>query len=117
MGDQSGRFERGMWVANETSGTENKQPEMTVNNLEKPIEQRVEEIIGDMNQDIDGVLQLTRDLLTTEEGHRYIEQMIDHAGNVLEKAFSDFFRRSPDTGRDRPESVDKTEDKTGKNTE
>jgi hypothetical protein len=68
-----------------------------------------------MSRDIDDILHLTRDLLTTEAGHRHIERLIDSAGIVLQKAVGDLFSHPADTVDDRQESSGSSPDRTAKN--
>ena len=117
MDDDSGRFKQGKWITGETSGSEVKWPEIMNNEPENLIEERIAEVSQNLSRNIDDVFQLTRDLLTTEAGHRHIGQLIDNAGSMLERTVSDLFGHSADRENDRQGSPDKTQEKTGKNDE
>jgi hypothetical protein len=114
MADESGRFKQGMWITGESPGSEVKQPEIIGKEPENLIEERIAEVSKNLSRNIDDIFQLTRDLLTTEAGHRHIEQLIDNAGSRLERTVNDLLRHSADPENEGNGSPDKTPVYTGK---
>jgi hypothetical protein len=108
MADENGQFEQGKWITGENPGGDVKKPEMPMNEPENSIDKRITELSKDLNRNIEEIFQLTRDLLTTEAGHRHIEQLIDNVGSVLERKVSDLFGHSADQENEEHEFTDKS---------
>jgi hypothetical protein len=117
MADESGRFKQGMWITGEISGSEVKQPEIIGKEPENLIEERIAEVSKNLSRNIDDIFQLTRDLLTTNAGHRHIEHLINTAGSRLERTVNDLFGHSADPENEGNGSSDKTHENIGKNDE
>lgn len=115
MADDSGRFQQGIWIPGENRGSEVKQPEKMKNEPGNLIEERIAGVSKNLSRNIDDIFQLTRDLLTTEAGHRHIEQLIDHAGSMLERRVSELVGQFADLETDKHGSSDKTPEQTGEN--
>jgi hypothetical protein len=105
MAEKKGYFKQGAWVTDETVQDASDVPGSAAPTQESSIEQRIGDMSGRVSRDIGDLFQLTRDLLTTEEGHRHIGELVNRAGNQLEKAINDLLA---ETGSKKSESKEST---------
>lgn len=91
MAEEKGYFKQGAWVTGETAENAHNVPGSAAPAQESSIEQRIGDMSGRVSRDIGDLFQLTRDLLTTAEGHRHIGEIVNRAGDQLEKAINDLF--------------------------
>ncbi|MDD1712020.1 MAG: hypothetical protein LUQ69_02505 [Methanoregulaceae archaeon] len=108
MADENGQFEQGKWITGENPCGDVKKPEMLMNEPENSIDKRITELSKDLNRNIEEIFQLTRDLLTTEAGHRHIEQLIGNVSSDLERKVSNLFQNSADQENEGHEFTDKS---------
>jgi hypothetical protein len=88
MTGNKGHFEKGQWVAEterpvtQTGGTE--------------IDKRFAEATKSVIASVDDVMKVTRELVTTEEGKRYIEKTIKDTEMQIQKSFNEIISRVKD---------------------
>lgn len=117
MADEGGYFKEGIWITGERSGSEMKQPEKPGQEPENLMEERITEVSKNLNNNIDDIVHLARDLLTTEPGHRHIEKLIDTAAGRLERMVSDLFAHTANQENERTESPENPPEKPRNNDE
>jgi hypothetical protein len=91
MADEGGHFKEGIWITGESSGNEKDQQEQPGREPENLMEERIAGVSKNLTSNIDDIIHLARDLLTTESGHRHIEKLVDTAASRLERTISDLF--------------------------
>jgi hypothetical protein len=81
MTEQKGHFENGRWVAeSEPSVTQ-----MTENVIDKRFSEATQAVISSVND----MMNVTHDLITTEEGKQYIEKTIKNTQEQIQKSFDE----------------------------
>ena len=85
MTEKNGHFENGRWVAeNETSVTQTSE-----NIIDKRFSEATQAVISSVND----VMNVTNDLITTEEGKQYIEKTIKNTQAQIQKSFDEIISR------------------------
>ncbi len=88
MTEQKGHFENGRWVAeSEPSVTQT-----TENVIDRRFSEATQAVISSVND----VMNVTHDLITTEEGKQYIEKTIKDTQTQIQKSFDDIISRVKD---------------------
>ena len=86
MTDKPGHFEKGIWV-------EDIQPAAPQANGEA-IEKRLSEATKAVISSLDNVMNVTHDLVATDEGKQYIETTIKDAQKQIQKSFDAIISRA-----------------------
>ncbi len=85
MTEKKGHFENGRWVAeSEPSVTQT-----TENVIDKRFSEATQAVISSVND----VMNVTHDLITTEEGKQYIEKTIKNTQEQIQKSFDEIVSR------------------------
>jgi len=85
MTEKKGQFENGRWVAeSEPSVTQT-----TENVIDKRFSEATQAVISSVND----VMNVTHDLITTEEGKQYIEKTIKNTQEQIQKSFDEIVSR------------------------
>jgi len=85
MTEQKGHFENGRWVAeSEPSITQTSE-----NVIDKRFSEATQAVISSVND----VMNVTHDLITTEEGKQYIEKTIKNTQEQIQKSFDEIVSR------------------------
>ncbi len=85
MTEKKGHFENGRWVAeSEPSVTQT-----TENIIDKRFSEATQAVISSVND----VMNVTHDLITTEEGKQYIEKTIKNTQEQIQKSFDEIVSR------------------------
>ena len=85
MTEKKGHFEQGRWVVeNEPPVTEQEG---------NAIEKRFSEVTTSVISSIDEVMNVTHDLVTTEEGKQYIEKTIKDTQHQVQKSLNEIISR------------------------
>ncbi len=127
MSEENGYFEGGRWVegtpkeekaagaqtADEPSaetGTTQEIPVQDGPNAEQGepdpavIEQKLSEASASVAKAINDVIGLAHGVITTDEGHRYVEKTVKDAGTTLQNGINDVFARVQETLKRRQQS-------------
>jgi hypothetical protein len=86
MTDKPGHFEKGIWV-------EDSQPASPQANSEA-IEKRLSEAAKAVIISIDGVMSVTHDLVTTDEGKQFIEKTLKDTQKQIQQSFDAIISRA-----------------------
>ena len=86
MTPEKGHFEQGRWVIE-------KEPASPHNGSGVAIETRLADATKSVISSIDDVMNVTRDLVTTEEGKQYIEKTIRDTEKQIQKSFDEILVR------------------------
>jgi hypothetical protein len=84
MTEQKGHFEQGRWVVE----SEPMVPPTDANVIDKRFSEATKSVISS----IDDVMNVTRDLVATEEGKQYIEKSIKDTQTQIQRSFDDIIR-------------------------
>jgi len=85
MTEKKGHFENGRWVTeSEPSVTQT-----TENVIDKRFSEATQAVISSVND----VMNVTHDLITTEEGKQYIEKTIKNTQEQIQKSFDEIVSR------------------------
>ena len=88
MTEKKGHFENGRWVAeSEPSVTQTSE-----NVIDKRFSEATQAVISSVND----VMNVTHDLITTEEGKQYIEKTIKNTQEQIQKSFNEISSRLKD---------------------
>ena len=88
MTEKKGHFEKGQWVA---------ESEPSVTKVEgNVIDKRFSDATKSVISSIDDVMKVTRDLVTTEEGKKYIEKTMKDTQAQIQKSFDEIISRAKD---------------------
>ena len=85
MAENKGRFEKGQWVVE-------KDPPVTPasgNDIDKRFSEATKAVVSS----VDEVMKVTRDLVTTEEGKKYIEKTIKDTQTQIQRSFDEIISR------------------------
>ncbi len=85
MTEQKGHFENGRWV-------EESEPSVT-QTTENVIDRRFSEATQAVISSVNHVMNVTHDLITTEEGKQYIEKTIKNTQEQIQKSFDEIVSR------------------------
>ena len=85
MADEKGHFEDGRWVQDAESSAA--KPETGA------FDQRFSEATKSVIASINDVMNVTHDLVTTEEGKQYIEKRVADTQVQIQKSFDDIIRQ------------------------
>ncbi|MBN1167880.1 MAG: hypothetical protein JXA44_12245 [Methanospirillaceae archaeon] len=91
MADTTGHFRNGRWVE-ETDAEEepvlshDPAPENTAGD---DMEIRIQAAKESVSHALQDVLDISRDIITTKEGHKHVEKTIEKTGSLFEKLISD----------------------------
>jgi hypothetical protein len=88
MTDEKGHFEQGRWVV--------EIPVLAPQNSEAVIDKRLADATKSVISSIDDVMKVTHDLITTEEGKKYIDKTMKEMQAELQKSFEQIIRRAKD---------------------
>ena len=86
MTEKPGRFEKGVWV-------EDSQPKIPQANADA-IDRRLSEATKAVISSIDNVMNVTRDLVTTDEGKQYIEKTMKDTQKQIQQSFDAIISRA-----------------------
>lgn len=134
MSEENGRFEGGRWVegapeeektagaqaadepsADAEAGTTQEIPVQDEPNAEQGepdpavIEQKIGEASASVAKAINDVIGLAHGVITTDEGHRYVEKTVKDAGTILQNGINDVFARVQETLKRRQQNGAKPE--------
>ena len=85
MTEKKGHFENGRWVAE----SEPLVTQTTENVIDKRFSEATQAVISSVND----VMNVTHDLITTEEGKQYIEKTIKNTQEQIQKSFDEIVSR------------------------
>ena len=85
MTEKKGHFENGRWVAE----SERPVTQTTENVIDKRFSEATQAVISSVND----VMNVTHDLITTEEGKQYIEKTIKNTQEQIQKSFDEIVSR------------------------
>jgi len=120
MSEDNGHFEKGRWVEGspeEEMGTEAQTAVpgalVVVPSQENPgqegsgpaadepdpavIEQKISEASASVAKAINDVIGLAHGVITTDDGHRYVEKTVKDAGSILQNGINEVFGRVQET--------------------
>ena len=86
MTEKPGHFEKGVWIEDSQPGPEGR-PEM-------PIDKRLSEATKGVIASIDTMMNVTHDLVTTEEGKQYIEKTMKDTQKQIQQSLDTFVSRA-----------------------
>jgi hypothetical protein len=133
MSEENGYFEKGCWVvgtpedknAGAQSATEpaadaanDTKQEIPVHEGPDPaegepdpvvIEQKIGEASASVAKAINDVIGLAHGVITTDEGHRYVEKTVKDAGTTLQNGINEVFARVQETLKRKQQNGDKPE--------
>jgi len=87
----------------EGTGDEQGEPDPAV------IEQKLSEASASVAKAINDVIGLAHGVITTDEGHRYVEKTVKEAGATLQNGINDVFARVQETLKRKQQNGDKPE--------
>jgi hypothetical protein len=85
MTGKKGQFEKGVWV-------EEKEPTVTPT-AENVMDKRFHEATQTLMSSVNNVMNVTHDLVTTEEGKQYIEKTLKDTQVQIQKSFDEIISR------------------------
>lgn len=88
MEEKDGKFVHGEWIDDDS--TRNDAQGESAQGI--PIDQRVDQVSTMVSTSFHQVLSLTRDLITTPEGHAHIEKQIQQAFSQVESALNEILK-------------------------
>ncbi len=88
MTDKPGHFEQGRWVIDATPSAP-----PPVHKGADAIDKRLFEATRGVRSSVDTMMNVTRDLLTTDEGKQYLEKTIQDTQKDLQRSFDDIISR------------------------
>lgn len=83
MTGQKGHFEQGRWIEEPVV------PPMGAT----PVEKRFSDAASSVISSLDTMMNVTRDLVTTDEGKQYIEKSLRNTQSEIQKSFDSIFRQ------------------------
>jgi hypothetical protein len=89
MSGNKGHYEKGQWVVESD-------PPVTQPADGNEIDKRLAEATRSVIASVDDVMNVTRDLVTTEEGKQYIEKTIRETEMQIQKSFDEIISRVKD---------------------
>lgn len=81
----NGHFEQGRWVVN---------PEPVPQNNDTPIDARISGATNAIVAAVDDFAKVTRDLVTSEEGKKYIEKTMKDSTTQVQKSIEDLLAKA-----------------------
>lgn len=85
MTEKPGHFEQGRWVVD----PEPPAPQQAADTIDK----RLSEATRAVRSSVDSMMNVTRDLITTDEGKQYIEKTIQDTQKDLQRSFDEIISR------------------------
>ncbi len=91
MADTTGHFRNGRWIE-ETDAVE--EPALSEEKAEEnkagdDITIRIQAAKESVSHALQDVLDISRDIITTKEGHKHVEKTIEKTGSLIDKLISD----------------------------
>ena len=86
MTEKKGHFEKGIWV-------EDRDPSFPHTNADT-IDKRLSDATKAVISSFDNVMNVTRDLVTTDEGKQYIETTIKNTQKQIQQSFNEIISRA-----------------------
>jgi hypothetical protein len=88
MTEKKGHFEKGLWV-------EEKEPPATPTGA-PVIDKRLSDATKSVISSVDDMMKVTHDLITTEEGKKYLEKTLKDTQMQIQKSFDEIISRLKD---------------------
>jgi CRISPR/Cas system-associated exonuclease Cas4 (RecB family) len=90
MAGTRGHFENGVWIEEKIPDEPSKESGAKAAEMEKKIDQ----VSADFSRVMGNIVNLARDLITTEDGHKVIQKKIDDAGKNIDAAMKDIVKEA-----------------------
>ncbi|GEM_PF-1079361 len=95
MTEDLGHFENGRWVIDVKPTIQAEEPKK--DDQIKSVEEMIENLKSNISTSFDGIISLTHHIVTTESGHKYVENKVNETISSLDKEVNELMKKTRET--------------------